>query len=221
MKCSTILLVLLASASVSYAVELPILRFVPGAEIPNRPKAHHYDYICSEDPFPVNEKIYCYTEDGKLHFLFQQNPKHINLFHEVGGRDPLEGMNRTLFNVSNFLLKWAFRPVAIAYTTVVPRPAIRVIHNVCDHVEYPKRFLSCLLQGKFRDSGITTVRFAVNSTVGVVGAWDACDYFWSMKKRDEDFGQAFGSWGIEPGCYVFLPGVGPCNMRQMVGIICY
>ena len=219
MKYLVRLLFLLTLASVSYAVELPIMRFTPGAEIPNRPESHHYDYICSEDPFPVNEKIYCYTENGTLHFLFQENPEHINLFHKVGGRDPLEGMNRALFHTSNFLLKWIFRPVAIAYTTVVPHPAIKVIDRVCDHVEYPKRFLSCLLQGKYRDSGITTIRFAVNSTVGVVGAWDASDYFWGMKKREEDFGQAFGSWGIGPGCYIFLPGMGPGNMRHVVGRI--
>lgn len=219
MKYLTILLFLLFFTSFSYAVEVPAMHFVPGAEIPSRPESHHYDYICSDAPFPVNEKIYCYTEDGTLHFLFQRNPEHMNLFHKVGGKDPLEGMNRTIFHTSNFLLRWVFRPIAIGYTTVMPRPAIKVINNVCDHVEYPKRFLSCLLQGKFGDSGITTVRFAVNSTVGVVGAWDACDYFWGMKKRDEDFGQAFGSWGIDPGCYVFLPGVGPCNMRQAVGKI--
>ncbi len=219
MKFFTILLFLLVFTSFSYAIELPIMRFVPGEDIPVRPESHHYDYICSENPFPVTEKIYCYTEDGTLHFLFPKKPEHMNLFHKVGGKDPLEGMNRALFSTSNFLLKWIFRPVAVAYTTVVPRPAIKVIDNICDHVEYPKRFLSCLLQGKFRDSGITTVRFAVNSTVGVVGAWDASEYFWGMKKKDEDFGQAFGSWGIAPGCYVFLPGIGPCNMRHAVGKI--
>ena len=219
MKFLTTLFLSLAVISFSYGIELPIMRFVPGKDIPSRPESHRYDYICSEDSFPVPEKIYCYAENGRLHFLFQHTPEHINLFHEVGGKDPLEGMNRAFFETGNFLLKWIFRPVAVAYTTVVPRPAIKVIHNVCDHVEYPKRFLSCLLQGKFRDSGITTVRFAVNSTVGVVGAWDASDYFWGMKKRDEDFGQAFGSWGIDPGCYVFLPGIGPCNMRQVVGKI--
>ncbi len=219
MKYLITLFFLLTVASVSYSVELPIMRFIPGAEIPHRPESQRYDYICSEKPFPVNEKIYCYEENGVLHFLFQARPEHLNLFHKVGGKDPLEGMNRALFHTSNFFLKWIFRPVAIAYTAVVPRPAIKVIDRVCDHVEYPKRFLSCLLQGKFSDSGITTIRFAVNSTVGVVGAWDASDYFWDMKKRDEDFGQAFGSWGIGPGCYVFLPGIGPCNMRHAVGKI--
>lgn len=217
MKFLTILFFALVFTSFSYGIELPIMRFTPGKDIPSRPESHRYDYVCSEDSFPVNEKIYCYTEDGKLHFLFQNTPKHINLFHKIGGKDPLEGMNRALFTTGNFLLKWLFRPIAITYTTVIPRPAIKVIHNICDHVEYPKRFLSCLMQGKLRDSGITTVRFAVNSTVGVVGAWDASDYFFKIKKCDEDFGQAFGSWGIDSGCYVFLPGIGPCNMRHAVG----
>jgi ABC-type transporter lipoprotein component MlaA/predicted alpha/beta-fold hydrolase len=221
MKFLTTLFLLLVFTSFCCGdgTKIPIMRFVPGADIPSRPESHRYDYICSDDAFPAPEDIYCYFEDGKMHYLFQKRPEHINLFHEVGGKDPLEGMNRTLFTTSNFLLKWIFRPVAIAYTTVIPRPAIKVIDNICDHVEYPKRFLSCLLQGKFRDSGISTVRFAVNSTVGAVGAWDASNYFFNMKKREEDFGQAFGSWGISSGCYVFLPGVGPGNMRHAVGKI--
>jgi len=219
MKFLTTLFFLTAFISFCGAVELPIMRFIPGIDEKNNPESHRYDYICSEDSFPVPENIYCYSENGVLHFLFQKKPEHINLFHEVGGKDPLEGMNRSLFIGSNFLLKWLFRPLAVAYTTVVPRPAIKVIDKISDHVEYPKRFLSCLLQGKFQDSGISTVRFVVNSTVGVVGAWDASDYFFGMKKRDEDFGQAFGSWGIDSGCYVFLPGIGPGNMLHAVGKI--
>jgi len=219
MKFLTISFFLLIFTSVCCGTEIPIMRFVPGVDEELRPESHRYDYVCSKDSFPVPEKIYCYSENGKLHFLFQKMPEHINLFHEVGGEDPLEGMNRTLFSTSDFLVRWIFRPIAITYTTVVPRPMVKAIYNICEHVEYPKRFLSCLLQGKLNDAGISTARFAVNSTVGVVGAWDASEYFFDMRKRDEDFGQAFASWGIGPGCYVFLPVTGPCNMRNAIGKI--
>lgn len=212
-------LIVFTSVCLSNNIKVPAMRFVPGVEEENKPESHHYNYVCSENAFPVPENIYCYSEDGELHFLFQKRPEHINLFHEVGGKDPLEGFNRTLFSTSDFLVRWIFRPVAVAYTTVVPRPVVKGIYNICEHVEYPKRFISCLLQGKIKDAGVTTARFAFNSTVGVVGAWDASEYFFDMKKRDEDFGQAFASWGIGPGCYIFLPVTGPCNMRNAIGKI--
>ena len=219
MRFLTVLFLLLTVTIFCGATEIPIMRFVPGLDEKNNPESHRYDYICSEDSFPVPEKIYYYSENGKLHFLFQKIPEHVNLFHEVGGKDPLEGMNRVLFTGSNFLIKWLFRPLAIGYTTVVPRPMVRGIHNICDYVNYPKRFLSCLFQAKFKDAGISTMRFAFNGVVGVAGAWDPSEYFFNIKKRDEDFGQAFASWGIGSGCYVYLPGIGPCNMRQAVGKI--
>ena len=210
---------LLTFTSFCYGRKIPDSKLAFRHKEKNNTESRQYDYIRFDDSFPVPENVDYLYEDDKQHILFLEAPEHINIFHEVGGKDPLEGMNRTLFTTSNFLLKWLFRPLAIAYTTVVPRPAVKVIHNICDHVEYPRRVLSCLLQGKVRDSGITTARFAINSSVGVVGAWDASEYFFNMRKREEDFGQAFASWGIGPGCYVFLPGIGPCNMRNAVGKI--
>ena len=193
--------------------------FCSGTEIKKRSisKSNDQDHKRPSDAFPAPENIDFLSEDGNIYFLTQKMPEHINLFHEVGGKDPLEGMNRAFFSTSNFMMKWMFRPIAVGYTAVIPRPAVKAIHNICEHVEYPKRVISCLLQGKFNDAGISTVRFAVNSTVGGMGAWDASDYYFKMKIRDEDFGQAFASWGIGSGCYVFLPVTGPCNMRNAVG----
>ena len=219
MKFLTILFCLTVFINFCSGTELPAMRFVPGVDEKDHPESHRYDYICSVDSFPVSEKKYCYSEDGKLHFLFQKKPEHVNLFHEVGGEDPLEGFNRVSFSGSHFLMQWMFRPLGIVYTTIIPRPIVKAIHNVCDHVAYPKRLLSCLLQAKFNDAGISTTRFLFNSTVGVAGAWDASKYYFDMKKRDEDFGQAFASWGIGPGCYVFFPGIGPCNLRNAIGKI--
>ncbi len=219
MKSLAALFLLVVFTSACLSMEVPIMRFVPGSIEPPKPESHCYDYICSENPFPVPDGSYRFSDNGKLYFMFQKKPEQLNLFYEVGGKDPLEGFNRTVFSASNFLIKWFFRPLAIAYTTIVPRPMIKGIYNITEHVTYPKRFLSCLLQAKFKDAGISTVRFVFNSTVGVAGAWDPSEYFFDLKKRDEDFGQAFASWGIGPGCYVFIPVTGPCNLRNAIGKI--
>jgi ABC-type transporter lipoprotein component MlaA/pimeloyl-ACP methyl ester carboxylesterase len=204
-----------------YAIELPYLHFVPWEEEPVEEDNYCYDYICFQHPFPVDGALYCFytDDDGRTKLIFRERPEHINLFQEVGGKDPLEGFNRVSFSVGNFFLRWIFRPIGTVYCTIMPRPAIKAVNNIADNVNFPKRFLSCVLQGKFKDSGVVFTRFVVNSTVGVAGIWDASDYFWDMKKRDEDFGQAFASWGIAPGCYVYVPGEGPCNLRGAVGKI--
>ncbi|MDD5696989.1 MAG: MlaA family lipoprotein [Victivallaceae bacterium] len=210
---------ILLAASVYGDPEVPVMRFVPGImEMPG-PESHCYDYAVSGYSFPVPEGDYCFSENGKLYFLFRERPEPVNLFHEIGGSDPLEGFNRVSFSVCDFLLRWAVRPLGMVYSTLVPRPAIKAVNNVTNHVAFPKRFLSCLLQGKFTDGGLSLTRFAVNSTAGVGGLWDASDYLFGIKERDEDFGQVFASWGIGPGCYIFLPGEGPCNLRDAVGKI--
>ncbi|MDD5727611.1 MAG: VacJ family lipoprotein, partial [Victivallales bacterium] len=225
MKYLPILVVILFTAVCSCpAADLPYLRFVPGEEVEEYEQEgdeYCYDYICFKNPFPAPDELYCFYTDGRgnTRILFRKRPEHVNLFHEIGGKDPLEGFNRVSFSVSSFFLRWVFRPIGIAYCTIMPRPAVTAVNNIADNVNFPKRFLSCLMQGKLKDSGIVFTRFVVNSSVGVAGIWDASDYFWGMKKRDEDFGQAFASWGIGPGCYVFLPGEGPCNVRGAVGKI--
>jgi phospholipid-binding lipoprotein MlaA len=201
------------------AAELPNPRFNFGVDRGPTPDSHCYEYICSGIPFPVPEGNYYFFRDGKLCFAFRDQPGHINVVHELGGRDPLEGFNRTMFSMTHFFMRWVFRPIGTVYCTIMPRPAIKAVNNIADNLNFPKRFLGCIFQAKFYDSGIAFTRFVFNSSVGVGGMWDASEYFLGLYKRDEDFGQVFASWGIGPGCYVFVPGEGPCNLRNALGKI--
>ena len=40
-----------------------------------------------------------------------------------------------------------------------------------------------------------------------------------MKGYEEDFGQAFGYWGVGPGFYIVLPFAGPTTVRDGFGLI--
>jgi hypothetical protein len=42
---------------------------------------------------------------------------------------------------------------------------------------------------------------------------------WKIPKSDADFGQTFGQWGWQPGCYLMLPLFGPSNERDAVGLL--
>ncbi len=138
---------------------------------------------------------------------------------ELAGRDPLEGFNRSMYSINDVMLRYMFRPVGMVYGSILPRPAIEAIDNFCTNVEFLKRMLSCFLQAKFSDGGIESSRFLINTTLGVGGLFEVAEPWFGLTPKDEDFGQAFAVWGIGPGCFLSLPGIGPTNVRDGVGLI--
>ena len=61
-------------------------------------------------------------------------------------------------------------------------------------------------------------RFAINTTVGVVGFFDYAARL-GLEPHAEDFGQTLGWWGVPPGPYLVWPILGPSNPRDTVGLI--
>ena len=59
-------------------------------------------------------------------------------------------------------------------------------------------------------------RFAINSTVGVLGFFDVAKH-WGLERNYQDFGVTLGRWGVDPGPYVVLPVLGASNVRDTFG----
>ena len=76
-----------------------------------------------------------------------------------------------------------------------------------------------ILQGDFKGATNTAGRFAVNTTVGILGIFDPATKMGFEKKSREDFGQTLGVWGADTGCYFVLPILGPTTARDAVGLI--
>lgn len=133
--------------------------------------------------------------------------------------DPLEPMNRVIYTVNDKLYFWLMKPLALGYEVVVPKPARQGVHNMFDNVAMPKRFVNCLLQGRFHDGGTELGRFGLNSTVGVLGWRDVATDKWSIQRHGEDTGQSLGAWGIGRGISLTLPVFGPSNARDAVGLV--
>lgn len=139
---------------------------------------------------------------------------------QLGVRDPLERFNRIMFAVDGAIYVYFARPLGKGYAYVVPRYAREGIQRMDHNLEMPKRALSCLLQAKFGGAGIEFSRFLINTTIGLAGFYDPARAWFGLQPRDEDFGQAFASWGIGPGCYLYLPLVLQCGtIRDGVGAI--
>ncbi len=132
--------------------------------------------------------------------------------------DPLEPMNRHVFEFNRVLDGLLFKNVAEFYRIVVPEPVRKSIHNVIVNLNEPVVFANNLLQAKIERGGTTFARFAVNSTVGLAGLFDVATEM-GLKEQTGDFGQTLYSWGVEDGGpYLVLPILGPTNPRDGIGM---
>ena len=133
--------------------------------------------------------------------------------------DPLESVNRSLYAFNHYLVDYALYPVGQAYRDIVPKPARTGIGNFYDNLKFPLRGVNNLLQGKWEGAWIETQRFAINSTIGVLGVFDPAKSELELQPQPEDFGLTFGHYGIGTGCFLNVPFLGPTNLRDLIGTI--
>jgi len=131
--------------------------------------------------------------------------------------DPLEPVNRVFFQFNDKLYFWVLKPVSKGYGGIVPQPARRCVKNFFSNLATPVRLVNCALQSEFEGAWVEIERFAINTTVGVVGFGDPARSRWNMEKRNEDLGQTLGRYGFGTSIYINWPLIGPCNVRDTVG----
>lgn len=130
--------------------------------------------------------------------------------------DPLEPANRVFYKINNGIDTVVLKPVAQAYRAVLPEPVRTGIHNVLDNLGGPVRGTNDALQGKPRRAGDTTMRFLINSTIGVGGIIDVAKKL-GYPDHDTDFGLTLGNWDVPDGPYLYLPILGPSSPRDAAG----
>ena len=131
-------------------------------------------------------------------------------------RDCFEPLNRVTFTVNKGLDKVIFKPVAKAYR-VLPSPIRTGTSNVLENISSLITIPNNVLQADFKMAGINTGRFAINTTIGVLGIFDVAEKIGFPEYEKEDYGQTFGVWGVGAGCYLVLPVLGPSTVRDTVG----
>jgi phospholipid-binding lipoprotein MlaA len=133
--------------------------------------------------------------------------------------DPIEPVNRAFFQVNDKLYFWILKPVAKGYKAVLPEDARLGVRNFYSNLTAPVRLANCLLQVKFKCVGNETVRFLLNSTLGLAGFLDPAKKELKIEKTEADFGQTLGIWGLGPAFYINWPLLGPSNLRDTFGFI--
>ena len=127
--------------------------------------------------------------------------------------DPFESTNRIVFEISDDLDTMIIRPVAEIYRDVTPRFIKNSVTNFFYNLSEVDTIINQLLQGKIVLAGQDSLRFLINSTIGIVGFVDVATRV-GFERHDEDFGQTLGYWGVPAGPYVFLPLIGPSTIRD-------
>ena len=129
-----------------------------------------------------------------------------------------EGFSRAMFKFNHALDGAIFEPVARGYRAL-PVPIRKGTGNAVDNLRSLLTLTNNVLQGDFKKAGTTAARFAVNTTVGILGIWDPASALGLKGNGKEDFGQTMGVWGADSGCYFVLPIIGPTTTRDAVGLI--
>lgn len=142
------------------------------------------------------------------------NPEALADFQRTN--DPLEPTNRFFYKVNDALDTYVLRPAAVAYRDVVPGPMRTGVHNILTNLGTPVRLGNDMLQGKPRRAGDTSMRFLINTTVGVLGIFDVAKG-WGYPDHDSDFGLTLATWGVNSGPFLYLPVVGPTDPRDFGG----
>ena len=137
--------------------------------------------------------------------------------------DPLESMNRAVFSFNEKLDEVVLEPVARGYQQFVPSPVRMVVGNFFSNLDDVVIAANSLLQLKFMDAMASTTRIVINTTFGMLGAIDLASDISQVSdidisKRNEDFGQTLGFYGIGSGPYIVLPILGPSTVRDAIGI---
>lgn len=132
-------------------------------------------------------------------------------------RDPLERMNRGVLAFNDAADTVVFRPVARLYRKVTPRELRDMVRNFFNNLGDLAIGANNLLQGKPAEAASDVMRFAINTTFGLLGFIDVASEM-RLEKHDEDFGQTLARWGIGDGPYLVLPILGPSTTRDTAAL---
>lgn len=131
--------------------------------------------------------------------------------------DPLEPVNRAVYNINEGADILVIRPVAEIYRGTVPDPIRTAVRNFLQNLAAPLVIANELLQGDFLGAQTAFERMLVNTTIGMGGFVDIAGMYLDKPFLYEDFGQTLAVWGVPSGPYLVLPILGPSNFRDAGG----
>jgi phospholipid-binding lipoprotein MlaA len=138
-------------------------------------------------------------------------------FGPGGAVDTFETINRASWKLNyEYLDRYALRPVVHSYVAWVPQPVRNGVGNFTENFNEANYFINNLLVGRPADSGVSVLRFALNSTVGLLGFVDVAQDM-GIERRSMNMSTVLGKATVTQGPYFMIPVYGPTTMRTLVG----
>ncbi|SFV64687.1 VacJ-like lipoprotein precursor [hydrothermal vent metagenome] len=132
--------------------------------------------------------------------------------------DPLEPINRVVFDFNLTADKYVLSPINKGYQSVTPKYVQNRVSDFFGNLSDIKTAFNQFLQFKIVDGFGSIGRVALNSTIGILGLFDVATDL-KITKKNEDFGQTLAVWGVGKGPFLMLPFFGPSTLRDATGIV--
>jgi phospholipid-binding lipoprotein MlaA len=131
--------------------------------------------------------------------------------------DPYEASNRAFYDISVTLDRIILRPAG-QVAAALPMEITGPVSNFADNVGLPGMVANGFLQGDIAGMGTNTMRFLINTTIGIGGLFDPAGAI-GLAEESTDFGETLAVWGVPEGAYLVLPLFGPSTERDAVGTL--
>lgn len=141
---------------------------------------------------------------------------------EVGAPvgDPAEKLNAATYKAVEAVDIALVEPIASFYDKGIPKPIRRGLGNFLRNLGEPINFLNFMLQLKPGKAVKTLGRFAINTTIGLVGVFDVAKKKpFNLRYEYNGLANTLGYYGVGPGPYLYLPFMGSTTVRDLIGRI--
>ncbi|MGQ9723927.1 MAG: MlaA family lipoprotein [Tepidimonas sp.] len=131
--------------------------------------------------------------------------------------DPLEPINRGVYQFNEALDRAVLKPVAKGYTAAVPAPVRTAVGNFFGNLRDLWSAVNAALQARPQPAVENAMRVGVNTFLGFGGVLDIATEM-GIARTTLDFGHTLGRWGVPSGPYLVLPLLGPSSVRETVAL---
>lgn len=132
--------------------------------------------------------------------------------------DPSEALNRQFHAFNIEVDRQLLRPLATTAVKPGGGPISQGVVNFAANLSAPTTILNNLLQLRLGRAVENTLKFAINTTVGIGGLFNPAKAA-GIEGSDSDFGETLHVWGFGEGAYLEAPLIGPTTSRDLSGFI--
>lgn len=129
--------------------------------------------------------------------------------------DPQEGTNRRIHDFNRRVDERLLKDNGTGLSDGLPQGTKLAVAGFADTAGTPQTIVNQLLQLRLWRATKNTLRFALNTTVGLTVMDPASE--WGLVEDASDFGETLAVWGLPEGAYVELPLLGPSTERDATG----